>query len=213
MELKDRHAFFFLDTVKGKPKVNFIAYAKMPSNQYAVVLDLGDGRLTPSQLKQQMAEFRQKHTLYDYEDYTANEMHALFKSKVSTFFNRKWFHNKYQFVVTQLLVTVALKPFDGLFYLDAVDNKPKVGVMMYKRNKSGYAVNVYESGKMRELTLNATQMNNAAASLKKRLEYYHYTEYSPAKMYAIFKSQDVPAKYDLAWFEDQYDKIKKFKAS
>jgi hypothetical protein len=210
MELKDRHAFFFLDTVKGKPKVNFMAYAKMPT-QYALLLDTGGGVVPTSQMKKTLAEIHKKHTLYDYEDYTADEMYALFKSKVSTFFNRKWFHNRYNLIVTQLLITATPKAFDGLFYLDAIDNKPKVGVMMYKRNKSGYAVNFYESGKMRDLTLNADQMNSAMASMMKRLKCYRYNDYTPAKLHAIFK--DVPAKYDLPWFEEQYERIKKFKAS
>lgn len=210
MELKDRHAFFFLDTVKGKPKVNFMAYAKMPT-QYALLLDTGGGFVPTSQMKKTLAEIHKKHTLYDYEDYTADEMYALFKSKVSTFFNRKWFHNRYNLIVTQLLITATPKAFDGLFYLDALDNKPKVGVMMYKRNKSGYVVNFYESGKLIEMTVKEAQIKTSLASLMRRVVCYRYSEYTPAKLEALFNSQDVPAKYDVPWFEEQYDKIKKFK--
>lgn len=213
MELTDRHAFFFLETLQGKTKVNFIAYAKMGAkmgNKYAVVLDSGDGHLTASQLKQSIAEIRKKSTMYNYEDYTANEMHALFKSKVSTFFNPKWFHLKYDFIVRQLWVPVALKPFDSFFYLDAIDNKPKVGVGMYKRTKSGYAAIFYENGKIIDIKLKETDMMLSLSSILKRMPCYRYNAYTPAKMYAIFKPQ-VPAKYDLAWFEEQYDRIKKFK--
>ena len=214
MELKDRHAFFFLEKEpKGKPKVNFIAYAKISSNKYIVVFDVGGGNVTTSQLKQQLSEFRNRYTLYDYEDYTANEMYHLFKSKVSTFFNPKWFHSKYQFIVTQLQITTHPKSFDSFFYLDALDNRPKVGVMAYKRHKSGYSVNFYESEKLSEFNIEEDIMKLSLSSLLKRMVCYRYTDYTPEKLYTIFKSQKVPAKYNLPWFEEQYDRIQKIKRS
>jgi len=165
-----------------------------------------------------MAELRKKSTLYDYDDYTANEMHAVFEPKVSTFFNRKWFHNKYNFIVRQLQVPVVLKPMDGFFYLDALDNKPKVGVMVYARTKAGYKVNIHENGKIVHGTLKdgrtlpkECHMMLDVSSMMKRLVLYRYSAYTPAKLYALFKKQGVPAKYDLAWFEEEYARIKKMK--
>lgn len=178
-------------------------------DKYAVFFDFGMGNVTASQLKQTLADLRKTHTLYDYDDYTADEMHALFKSKLSTFYNRQLFHDNYGYIVRQLRVTAPLKPFDSFFYLDAIDNKPKVGVAIYKRNKSGYAVNIYEK-QMTDYTFTADELKNQLASMMKRLVLYRYGDYTPAKMYDKFKLS-VPAKYDLAWFEEQYERINKFK--
>ena len=138
-------------------------------------------------------------------------MHAVFEPKVSTFFNRKWFHNKYNFIVRQLQVPVVLKP------MDALDNKPKVGVMVYARTKSGYKVNIHENGKIVHGTLKdgrdpqQDDMMLDVSSMMKRYDCYRYSAYTPAKLYALFKKQGVPAKYDLAWFEEEYARIKKMK--
>jgi hypothetical protein len=40
MELKDQHAFFYVDTIKGKSKVHFIAHAKI-GDKYGVLTDEG----------------------------------------------------------------------------------------------------------------------------------------------------------------------------
>jgi hypothetical protein len=174
----------------------------------------GGGPVTASDFKRIMTENRKKHTLYDYDDYTADEMHDLFKSKVSTYYNRNWFHGKYIFIVRQLRVTVTPKPFDSFFYLEAVGDKYKVGVICYKRTKSGYAVNLFD-GKIMDATttFNEDDMKSLLATWMQAMDCYHYNEYTPAKLYAIFKKKGVPAKYDLAWFEEQYDRIKQFKLS
>jgi len=206
---KDQHAFFFLETIKGKPKVNFVAYAKM-GGKYAVLTDSGGGPVTTSEFKQHLADFRKKHTLYDYDDYNALEMHHLFKSKVSTFYNQKWFYGKYALIVRQLQVTATPKSFDCLFYLEAVGDKYKVGVLCYKRTKSGYVVNLFD-GKMTDMAPKEDEMKILLAGWMKGMDCYRYSDYTPAKLYAIFKKKGVPVKYDLAWFEEQYDRIKKIK--
>jgi len=208
MEVKDQHAFFFLETIKGKSKVHFIAHAKM-GGKYFVLTDKGGGPVTASDLNYIMTENRKKHTLYDYDDYTVDEMRDLFKSKVSTFYNQKWFYGKYTFIIRQLRVTINPKPFDSFFYLEEVGDKYKVGVICYKRTKSGYAVNLFD-GKMMDMTPNEEEMKVVLAGWMQAMDCYRYSDYTPAKLHAIFKKKGVPAKYDLAWFEEQYDRINKF---
>ena len=97
--------FFYIDTIKEKPKVLFYMYAlNSETHKYtAALFDNNTDHIKELSLDELKADLvlLHKHKTYHYLKYSPTQLHELLRPHVSSFYSAKWFESKYIFILQQ----------------------------------------------------------------------------------------------------------------